>query len=187
MRLFGPLYLAILSAIGILAVGFSLLVRRGGLVRGRPVFHRSPRGHPVRILRRTCRRRHGAPHAKPDRTVARISAVCFFAAHGGIVVCAAAVVFVAGKPLPLRAVWRSFGFLLIYRALVGAVDAIPGADYMFLLRKPDAASPLDFFGPWPWYLAAGAALALVLFWALWWLASLMPASRRNEKTLHLRP
>jgi uncharacterized membrane protein YwaF len=37
---------------------------------------------------------------------------------------------------------------------------------MFLRHKPGEASLLDLLGPWPWYIASAALLALVLFWAL---------------------
>ena len=94
-------------------------------------------------------------------------AVYFFVAHGGIVVGAAMLVF--GKISPLRngAVWRAFSKLLAWAAFVGTVDAIFKANYMYLRQKPANASLLDALGPWPAYLIAGAAVALVIFWLLW--------------------
>lgn len=103
-------------------------------------------------------------------------AIYFFVAHGGIVVAVALLAFGGYAPFRPGAVWRSFGLLLCYAALVGAVDASLGANYMFLWRKPDNPSLLDAMGPWPWYLAGGAAVALVFFWLLWlpvrWSASI---------------
>lgn len=94
-------------------------------------------------------------------------AIYFFVAHGGIVICMAAVVFGCGQRFPHTSVWRAFALLLGYAAVVGLIDLASGANFMFLLRKPDAASPLDQMGSWPWYLFGGAAAGLALFWLLW--------------------
>jgi hypothetical integral membrane protein (TIGR02206 family) len=102
--------------------------------------------------------------------------VYFFLAHGGIVVCVTAVVLGGNRKFPSSAIWQSLGLLLIYAALVGTFDLISGADYMFLLRKPDAVSALDAMGPWPWYLLSGALVALALFWLLWLPVRLRPCS-----------
>lgn len=94
-------------------------------------------------------------------------AIYFFVAHGGIVVAVCALVF--GRIATLRpgAVWRAFGWLAAYASVLGVVDALTGADYMFLCRKPKNPSLLDAFGPWPVYLAPAAIAALGLFWLLW--------------------
>ncbi len=94
-------------------------------------------------------------------------AIYFFVAHGGIVICVAVVVLGGGWKIRRGGVWRSFGLLLMYAAAVGLIDLVSGSNYMFLMRKPDAASPLDAMGPWPWYLLSGAAAGLSLFWLLW--------------------
>jgi len=94
-------------------------------------------------------------------------AIYFFVAHGGIVICMAAVVFGTARRFPHASVWRAFALLLGYAAVVGLIDLASGANFMFLLRKPDAASPLDQMGSWPWYLFGGAAAGLALFWLLW--------------------
>lgn len=94
-------------------------------------------------------------------------AIYFFLAHGGIVLAVAILVF--GRVCPLRtgAVWRAYGMLLAFAAVVGTVNAFTGANFMYLCRKPKAGSLLDAFGPWPNYLFVGAVVALGLFWLLW--------------------
>lgn len=94
-------------------------------------------------------------------------AIYFFIAHGGIV--AGAVALVWGKVVALRprAMWSAFAILAGYAVLVGVFNAIFGTNYMYLCRKPANASLLDSLGPWPLYIAAGAAVALALFWLLW--------------------
>lgn len=94
-------------------------------------------------------------------------AIYFFAAHGGIVVCVAVLVFGGAARFRPIAVWRSFGFLLTYATAVGLVDWASGSNYMFLRKKPEAASALDQMGPWPWYLFIGAGVGLALFWLIW--------------------
>ncbi len=94
-------------------------------------------------------------------------AIYFFIAHGGIVTAVAVLVF--GKIAPLRpgAVWRAFGLLVAYAVCIGIVNAVSGANFMYLCRKPANASPMDVFGPWPLYLLPAAAGGLMLFWLLW--------------------
>jgi hypothetical integral membrane protein (TIGR02206 family) len=94
-------------------------------------------------------------------------AIYFFAVHAGIVICMTTLVLGGGWRFRGLAVWRSFGRLLVYAAVVGSIDMASGANFMFLLRKPDAASPLDRMGAWPWYLLSGAAAGFMLFWVLW--------------------
>jgi hypothetical integral membrane protein (TIGR02206 family) len=97
-------------------------------------------------------------------------AIYFFVAHGGVLVACSVLIF--GKVAELRtgALWRAFGILAAYAAIIGAFNAIFGANYMYLCRKPANPSLLDWLGPWPWYLCGGAAVGLLLFWALWLVA-----------------
>lgn len=87
----------------------------------------------------------------------------YYIAHGGTV--AAALVLVVGLRIAPRpwAVLRVIGITAAYAALVYAVDAVTGADYMFLRAKPDTPSLLDELGPWPWYILSASALGIVLF------------------------
>ena len=94
-------------------------------------------------------------------------AIYFFVAHGGVLVACSVLTFGRVAELRRGAVWRAFGILAVYAALIGALDAIFGANYMYLCRKPLNPSLLDWLGPWPWYLGGGAAIGLLLFWALW--------------------
>ncbi len=91
----------------------------------------------------------------------------FFLAHGGVIV---AVLFLTwGRVLRLRpgCVLRAMLIVNLFAIVVGAVNAVFHTNYMYLCRKPEGASLLDYLGPWPWYLAAGELVALALFWLLW--------------------
>ncbi len=87
----------------------------------------------------------------------------YYIAHGGVV--AAALVLVVGLRLRPRpwAVAKVAGLTVAYAAFVGLVDAVTGADYMFLRSKPGSPTLLDPLGPWPVYILSAAVLAVVLF------------------------
>ena len=87
----------------------------------------------------------------------------YYIAHGGTV--GAAFILVAGLRITPRrwAVAWVAGISIAYAALVGLVDAVTGADYMFLRAKPDTPTLLDDLGPWPWYILSATAVGLVLF------------------------
>jgi hypothetical integral membrane protein (TIGR02206 family) len=94
-------------------------------------------------------------------------AIYFFLGHGGIVIAVATLVF--GRIALLRpgAVWRAFGLLLLYAVLIGAVNKIFHANYMYLCHTPTNPTLMDQMGPWPIYLVVSALLALTLFWLLY--------------------
>jgi len=87
----------------------------------------------------------------------------YYIAHGGVV-CAALLLVVGMRrhPRPWAAVWV-MALTIAYAALVGALDAVTGANYMYLREKPSAPTLLDLLGPWPLYILAGTGLAVILF------------------------
>jgi hypothetical integral membrane protein (TIGR02206 family) len=87
----------------------------------------------------------------------------FFGLHGLVVV--AVVVLVFGlRIVPAAGAWlRAFGLTLAYAALVACVNAVLDTNFLYLRRKPEAATLLDYMGPWPAYIGSGAVLGLVLF------------------------
>ena len=102
--------------------------------------------------------------ATPDLSVAfpRLEFWQYVAGHLGVVF--AALFLVVGMRIVPRAhaVPRVFAITVGYSALVGLVDALTGADYMFLRRPPGEWTLLRVLGPWPWYLVSASAVALVL-------------------------
>jgi hypothetical integral membrane protein (TIGR02206 family) len=92
--------------------------------------------------------------------------VVFFGLHGLVLVAALVLVFGLGlRPRP-GAPLRVFGITAAWAALAGLVNLALGTNYMYLRHKPIVPTPLDWMGPWPVYIAVGAAVALGLFLVL---------------------
>jgi hypothetical integral membrane protein (TIGR02206 family) len=105
----------------------------------------------------------------------------YLVGHLGIVFAALFLVVGLGLVPRRRAVPRIFAITLAYSALVGLVDALTGANYMFLRRPPGEWTLLRLLGPWPWYLLGAAGVALVLLTALdapFWPGRRREAARR---------
>lgn len=87
----------------------------------------------------------------------------YFVAHGAIV--AAALLLVVGLRIAPRpwAALRVFGLTLALLVVDVGVDLATGGNYLYLRHTPGVHSPLDLFGPWPWYIAGAAVVAAVVF------------------------
>jgi hypothetical integral membrane protein (TIGR02206 family) len=86
----------------------------------------------------------------------------FFIGHGGILLTAFFMTAVEGFRPTWKSVGRTMLWLNVLMVLVIPVNAITGANYMFLARKPKTVSLLDYLGPWPWYILSLEVVALVL-------------------------
>ncbi len=86
----------------------------------------------------------------------------FYVTHDLVIL--AALFLVIGLALYPRpgAVRRIFLLTLAFAVLVGLLDLVTGGNYMYLRQVPASGSLLNLMGPWPWYIAAGAVLTLVV-------------------------
>jgi hypothetical integral membrane protein (TIGR02206 family) len=104
----------------------------------------------------------------PDLAVSFPSVYYFtyFTYHDGAIV--AGCLLVLGCRLYPRsgAVWRVYAATLAWTAIAGTADAVTGGNYMYLSEKPEHNSLLSLLGPWPWYIASTAVLALVLLFVV---------------------
>ncbi len=98
--------------------------------------------------------------------------LAYFALHAGVVVAAVVLTWGLGMRPARGAVLRGLLWTNLYALFVGVVNWRLGTNYLYLCRKPSTPTLLDLFGPWPWYLLVGEALALVLFFLLARLARL---------------
>lgn len=86
----------------------------------------------------------------------------FFIGHGGIIVTAVFMTAVEGFRPTWISIRRTILWLNILMVVVIPINKITGANYMFLARKPETPSLLDFLGPWPWYILSLEVIALLL-------------------------
>ena len=103
----------------------------------------------------------------------------FYGGHLGVIIGALVLVVARGVHPRPGAVRRVYTITAAYMAATGIIDAVTGGNYNFL-RSPAEGSLLTVFGPWPVYIVAAAALALIIFVILdlpFW-----PERRRRRRT-----
>jgi len=87
----------------------------------------------------------------------------YFAQHGALVV--SAVVLAIGCRLsPQRlAPLRAWLWLNLTALVIGVIDYLTDTNFLYLCAKPTTVTPLDWFGPWPYYIVGTELLALTIF------------------------
>ncbi|MBN1667992.1 MAG: TIGR02206 family membrane protein [Anaerolineales bacterium] len=96
---------------------------------------------------------YGLPHFRALQTLS---------AHGSIVTAAVFMTVVEGYRPTWSSIKRVFIWANIYLLVVTGINLLIGSNYLYTLRKPDSASLLDLFGPWPVYLLVAEVFALIL-------------------------
>ena len=76
----------------------------------------------------------------------------YWAVHGGLVVFMMYATFIYKMRPTLKSVWKSYLGFQVYMILMFIINYFLGSNYFYTNRKPDAASMLDFFGDWPYYI-----------------------------------
>jgi hypothetical integral membrane protein (TIGR02206 family) len=85
----------------------------------------------------------------------------FYVTHDLVILAALFLVIgLALRPRP-GAVRRIYLLTLAFAVVVGLIDLVTGGNYMYL-RVPAPGSLLQVMGPWPWYIATGAVLTLLV-------------------------
>jgi len=82
----------------------------------------------------------------------------------------AAVYLTFGLRVPLT--WRSYRFAVgatvLWMAIVMTFNAVTGANYGYLNRKPAVGTVLDLVGPWPGYVVVEVAVVALVWAAMTW-------------------
>jgi hypothetical integral membrane protein (TIGR02206 family) len=85
-----------------------------------------------------------------------------FISHGGIITAAVFMAVVEDFRPSWLSLVRVFIIGNIYLILVTIINFQIGSNYLYILHKPHIATILDFMGPWPWYILAMEAVAVMI-------------------------
>jgi hypothetical integral membrane protein (TIGR02206 family) len=90
----------------------------------------------------------------------------YFIYHIGAIVGACFLVLGCRRYPRPGAVWRAYAATFAFTVIAALADVLTGGNYMFLREKPEYGSLLNVMGPWPWYIASTAVLALALLFVV---------------------
>lgn len=87
----------------------------------------------------------------------------FFITHGFVVITIVFMTFVnAYRPKPWS-ILKTIIITNIYMVFVAIINIFTGGNYLFICKKPQADTIMDFLGPWPWYILSLEGVALIGF------------------------
>ncbi|WP_026574191.1 YwaF family protein [Bacillus sp. UNC438CL73TsuS30] len=91
----------------------------------------------------------------------------FFVSHGGVVL-ACLFMVAAFHYLPtISSMWITILLVNLYALCIFVLNKLLGANYLYIMKKPESASLLDYLGPWPWYLLSLELVMILSFYILY--------------------
>lgn len=87
----------------------------------------------------------------------------YWLVHAGLVIFMIYATFIYKMRPTLKSVWKSYLGFQVYMILMFILNYFLGSNYFYTNRKPDAASMLDFFGDWPYYVLIVNLLVIPYF------------------------
>ncbi len=105
----------------------------------------------------------------------------FFVSHACTFLAILYMTFVFEYRPTMHSLFKSFIFLVIYAIPVGLFDCFIEGNYLLLRMKPEGASVLDYFGPWPIYIGVMSVLMIPYFVFLY-----MPVVMYNRSNAKLK-
>lgn len=87
----------------------------------------------------------------------------YFILHGLIIISVVYMTFIHSYKLTFKMVLKAFAITNLFAIIVVPVNILSKGNYLFLCRKPDAFTLLDYFGPWPWYIIPMEAVVFIMF------------------------
>lgn len=104
------------------------------------------------------------------------NAITYTIGHGGIIVTTFfATIKLKFVPRP-KSWFTVFLYTQMVLPIIGTVNYLLKANYMFLAQRPDANNPF-IIGEWPWYIVSLEAVIIVHFYAFYWIHNRISAVR----------
>ncbi|TDK55971.1 TIGR02206 family membrane protein [Bacillus salipaludis] len=91
----------------------------------------------------------------------------FFVSHGGVVLTCLFMVAVFHYRPTISSMWITILIVNLYALCVFFLNKLLGANYLYIMKKPESASLLDYLGPWPWYLLSLELVMILSFYILY--------------------
>lgn len=89
--------------------------------------------------------------------------IVFFVSHGGVILaCVFMIVAYHFRP-SWRSLWISVLIVNGYAGCIYLFNKFIGSNYLYIMKKPENTSLLDYLGNWPWYLLWMEAIMIVSF------------------------
>lgn len=92
--------------------------------------------------------------------------VRYYLAHANLYVAATYVLFIHNVPVHRFTFIKILIYLHIYFIIILIFDLTLKANYFYLLHKPAQSTPLNEFGPWPYYYIPCEFIALAVFFSI---------------------
>ncbi|WP_051302390.1 YwaF family protein [Salibacterium aidingense] len=104
----------------------------------------------------------------------------FFITHSLVILAVCYMLVVEQRTLRVTSVFRAWGVLNLYAALVFLLNLLTGGNYMYLMKKPEQTTPIDWLGPWPYYILSLETVALIVFFIMYGLYRFEVKTKKNS-------
>ncbi|HSU80012.1 MAG TPA: TIGR02206 family membrane protein [Candidatus Angelobacter sp.] len=91
----------------------------------------------------------------------------FFVSHGGVILACLLMIAAFHCRPTVASIWVTFLIVNLYGALVFFFNKSLNANYLYIMKKPESTSLLNFLGPWPWYLISLDIAMIISFYILY--------------------